>query len=135
VFGADIIAGFPTETDEMFENSLGIVEEYGLTNLHVFPFSPREGTPAAKMPQLERGVVKARAARLRAAGVTAYVRYLDSVSGSFQKVLVERPGVGRTEGFTLVSLNGGSAGAIVPVTITGHDQKKLTGVIASALAA
>jgi threonylcarbamoyladenosine tRNA methylthiotransferase MtaB len=135
VFGADIIAGFPTETEEMFENSLKIVEECGLTNLHVFPFSLREGTPAAKMPQLERGVVKARAARLRAAAVTAYVRYLDSVNGSFQKVLVEKPGVGRTEGFTLVSLNGGSAGAIVPVTITGHDQKKLTGVIASALAA
>ena len=68
VFGADIIAGFPTETDEMFENSVRIVEECGLTHLHVFPFSPREGTPAARMPQVNRRIVKARAARLRAAG-------------------------------------------------------------------
>ena len=68
VFGADIIAGFPTETEAMFENSLEIVEECGLTHLHVFPFSPREGTPAARMPQLRREVVKQRAARLRAAG-------------------------------------------------------------------
>ena len=123
VFGADIIAGFPTETEEMFENSLKIVEECGLTNLHVFPFSPREGTPAAKMPQLERGVIKARAARLRAAGEAAYVRHLEFMSGSLQNVLIEKPGLGRTEGFTLVALNGGVAGSIVPVTITGHDTK------------
>jgi threonylcarbamoyladenosine tRNA methylthiotransferase MtaB len=135
VFGADIIAGFPTETEEMFENSLKIVEECGLTNLHIFPFSPREGTPAAKMPQLVRGVVKARAARLRDAGEQAYARHLHSASGSLQNVLIEKPGLGRTEGFTLVSLDGGLAGSIVPVNITGHDTKKLTGVIASALAA
>jgi threonylcarbamoyladenosine tRNA methylthiotransferase MtaB len=135
VFGADIIAGFPTETEEMFGNSLDIIEECGLTNLHVFPFSPREGTPAAKMPLLERGVVKARAARLRAAGDAAYVRHLDLVSNSLQNVLVEKPGLGRTEGFTLVALEGGTAGSIVPVNIIGHDRKKLTGVIASALAA
>jgi threonylcarbamoyladenosine tRNA methylthiotransferase MtaB len=135
VFGADIIAGFPTETDEMFENSLGIVEECGLTNLHVFPFSPREGTPAAKMPQLERGVVRQRASRLRAEGEAAYVRHLNTVSGSLQNVLIEKLGLGRTEGFTLVALEGGAAGLIVPVNITGHDHKKLTGVIASALAA
>jgi threonylcarbamoyladenosine tRNA methylthiotransferase MtaB len=135
VFGADIIAGFPTETEEMFQNSLNIVEECGLTNLHVFPFSPREGTPAAKMPQLERGVVKARAAQLRAAGEKAYVRHLDLVSGSLQNVLIEKPGLGRTEGFTLVALDGGMAGSIVPVSIIGHDTKTLTGVIASALAA
>jgi threonylcarbamoyladenosine tRNA methylthiotransferase MtaB len=135
VFGADIIAGFPTETDEMFENSLRIVEECGLTNLHVFPFSPREGTPAAKMPQLERGVVKARAARLRAAGEAAYLRHLNSVADSLQNVLIEKLGLGRTEGFTLVSLDGGIAGSIVPVNITGHDTKTLTGVIAAALAA
>ena len=77
VFGADIIAGFPTETEEMFENSLEIVEECGLTHLHVFPFSPREGTPAARMPQVRREVVKQRAARLRAAGAAAYQRHLD----------------------------------------------------------
>src|SRR5438445_307054 len=79
VFGADIIAGFPTETDEMFENSEKIVEECGLTHLHVFPFSPREGTPAARMPQLRREVVKQRAARLRAAGEAAYRRHLSSL--------------------------------------------------------
>ena len=135
VFGADIIAGFPTETDEMFENSLKIVEECGLTNLHVFPFSPREGTPAAKMPQLDRSVVKQRAARLRAAGEKVYVRHLNSVSDSLQKVLIEKPGLGRTEGFTLVALDGGLAGSIVPVNITGHDNTKLTGVIAARQAA
>jgi threonylcarbamoyladenosine tRNA methylthiotransferase MtaB len=135
VFGADIIAGFPTETEEMFENSLKIVEECGLTNLHVFPFSSREGTPAAKMPQLDRSIIKQRAARLREAGETAYVRHLNSVSGSLQNVLIEKPDLGRTEGFTLVALNGGSAGSIVPVNITGHDHMKLTGVIASDLAA
>jgi threonylcarbamoyladenosine tRNA methylthiotransferase MtaB len=135
VFGADIIAGFPTETEEMFENSLKIVKECELTNLHVFPFSPREGTPAAKMPQLDRSIIKQRAARLRAVGDQAYVKHLNLVSNSLQKVLVERPGLGRTEGFTLVSLRGGSAGSIVPVNITGHDTQKLNGIIASALAA
>ena len=82
VFGADIIAGFPTETEDMFVNSLNIVEECGLTHLHVFPFSPREGTPAAKMPQVRREIVKERAARLRAAGQAAYRRHLDALAGS-----------------------------------------------------
>ncbi len=119
----------------MFENSLKIVEECGLTNLHVFPFSPREGTPAAKMPQLDRGVIKQRAARLRAAGEAAYVKHLNSVRNSLQNVLIEKPGLGRTEGFTLVALDGGMAGSIVPVNITGHDTKTLTGVIAARQAA
>ena len=135
VFGADIIAGFPTETDGMFENSLKIVEECGLTNLHVFPFSPREGTPAAKMPQLERSVVKARAARLRAAGEAAYLEHLEALRGSEQNVLIEKLGIGRTEGFTLVAVDGGQAGSIVRAEITGHDGKKLTGVIAARQAA
>ena len=135
VFGADIIAGFPTETDGMFENSLKIVEECGLTNLHVFPFSPREGTPAAKMPQLERSVVKARAARLRAAGEAAYLEHLKALRGSEQNVLIEKLGIGRTEGFTLVAVDGGQAGSIVRAEITGHDGKKLTGVIAARQAA
>jgi threonylcarbamoyladenosine tRNA methylthiotransferase MtaB len=127
VFGADIIAGFPTETEEMFENSLSIVEECGLTNLHVFPFSPREGTPAAKMPQLERTVIKERAARLRAAGDLAYLRHLDALFGKREQVLIEKPGIGRTEGFTLVKLEGGDAGTIVTVDICGHDGSMLTG--------
>ncbi len=126
VFGADIIAGFPTETDAMFENSLDIVDECGLTHLHVFPFSPREGTPAARMPQLRRELVKERAARLRAAGERAYARHLSSLAGTRQSVLIEREGLGRTEGFTLVSLQGGQPGGIVAADITGHDGERLT---------
>jgi len=135
VFGADIIAGFPTETDEMFENSIHIVEECGLTHLHVFPFSPREGTPAARMPQVRRDIVKQRAARLRAAGDVAYARHLESLKGSRQKVLVEREGLGRTEGFTLVALDRGAAGEIMEVDIAGHDGERLTAAPAAARAA
>ncbi|WP_011582702.1 MULTISPECIES: tRNA (N(6)-L-threonylcarbamoyladenosine(37)-C(2))-methylthiotransferase MtaB [Chelativorans] len=126
VFGADIIAGFPTETEAMFENSLRIVEECGLTHLHVFPFSPRKGTPASRMPQLPRNTVKERAARLRAAGDAAYARHLASLEGTRQRVLVEREGLGRTEGFTLVAVEGGKPGEIVESLITGHDGERLT---------
>ncbi len=125
VFGADIIAGFPTETDEMFENSIRIVEECGLTHLHVFPFSPREGTPAARMPQVNRQIVKTRAARLRAAGETAYRAHLDRLVGTTQRILIEREGIGRSEGFTLVGLNGGVPGEIIERPISGHDSDKL----------
>ncbi|WP_295814469.1 tRNA (N(6)-L-threonylcarbamoyladenosine(37)-C(2))-methylthiotransferase MtaB [uncultured Nitratireductor sp.] len=128
VFGADIIAGFPTETDAMFENSLKIVEECGLTHLHVFPFSPREGTPAARMPQLERGLVKQRAARLRAVGDAAYERHLAALGGTRQRILIERSGLGRTEGFTLAALDEGRPGQIVDARITGHDGERLTAV-------
>lgn len=124
VFGADIIAGFPTETDAMFKNSLRIVEECGLTHLHVFPFSPREGTPAARMPQVPRGLVKERAARLRAVGDAAYARHLDALTGSRQRVLVERDGLGRTEGFSLTAI-AGAPGEIVAAEITGHDGARL----------
>ncbi|QKD06121.1 tRNA (N(6)-L-threonylcarbamoyladenosine(37)-C(2))-methylthiotransferase MtaB [Mesorhizobium loti] len=132
VFGADIIAGFPTETDAMFENSEKIVGECGLTHLHVFPFSPREGTPAARMPQVRREVVKQRAARLRAAGEAAYRRHLTSLAGTRQSILIERDGLGRTEGFTLAALGTGAPGEIVDATITGHDGIRL---IAAPLAA
>jgi threonylcarbamoyladenosine tRNA methylthiotransferase MtaB len=125
VFGADIIAGFPTETDEMFENSLKIVGECGLTHLHVFPFSPREGTPAARMPQLDRGIVKQRAARLRACGDPAHARHLASLAGTSQRVLVEREGIGRTEDFTLAAIDAGQPGEIVEATVTGNDGGKL----------
>ncbi|MBB6465781.1 threonylcarbamoyladenosine tRNA methylthiotransferase MtaB [Aminobacter lissarensis] len=135
VFGADIIAGFPTETDEMFENSIRIVEECGLTHLHVFPFSPREGTPAARMPQVRRDIVKQRAARLRGTGDAAYKRHLESLKGSHQQVLVEREGLGRTEGFTLVALDKGAAGEIIEVDIAGHDGERLTAAPAAARAA
>ncbi len=125
VFGADIIAGFPTETDEMFENSVRIIEDCGLTHLHVFPFSPREGTPAARMPQVNRQVVKARAARLRASGNAAYRRHLESLVGTTQKILIEREGLGRTEGFTLVDVDGGIPGHIIERRISGCTGDKL----------
>jgi len=125
VFGADIIAGFPTETEAMFENSLKIVEECGLTHLHVFPFSPREGTPAARMPQVDRASVKERARRLRAAGNAAYRSHLDRMAGSSQRILIEREGLGRTEGFTLASIEAGSPGEIVDATISHHDGERL----------
>ena len=125
VFGADIIAGFPTETEAMFENSLRIVEECGLTHLHVFPFSPREGTPAARMPQVDRRIVKERAARLRAAGNAALLRHLGALAGARQRILVEREGLGRTEGFTPAQIDVGRPGEIVEARITGHDGEKL----------
>ena len=125
VFGADIIAGFPTETEGMFENSIRIVEECGLTHLHVFPFSPREGTPAARMPPVRREVVKERAARLRAAGDAAYRRHLASLAGTTQSILVERDGLGRTEGFTLVAIGEGQPGEVLAGIVTGHDGDRL----------
>ena len=125
VFGADIIAGFPTETDAMFENSLKIVEECGLTHLHVFPFSPREGTPAARMPQVRRELVKERAARLRAVGENAYAKHLASLPGTAQSVLIEGEGLGRTEGFTLTALATGQPGEIIEAVISGHDGQRL----------
>ncbi len=126
VFGADIIAGFPTETEEMFERSLAIVGECGLTHLHVFPFSPRPGTPAARMPQLPREVVKERAGRLRAVGEEARRRFLATQVGTRQSVLVERGDVGHTEGFALVRLPSGlTVGDVVDVTIARHDGEAL----------
>ncbi|MBT5414555.1 MAG: tRNA (N(6)-L-threonylcarbamoyladenosine(37)-C(2))-methylthiotransferase MtaB, partial [Rhodospirillaceae bacterium] len=97
VFGADLIAGFPTETDEMAENSLRLIEDCGLTHLHVFPFSARPGTPAARMPQVPGDLRKARAARLRQAGEAAFRRHLDDQVGRIAHVLVEEPGFGRSE--------------------------------------
>ena len=129
VFGADIIVGFPTETDAMFENSLKIVDECGLTNLHVFPYSPREGTPAAKMPQVSRTIAKARAATLRAKGDEVYVKHLSKLVGTSQTALIERSGNGRTEGFTLVKLQSPDHGSLVDVAITGHDGTMLTGIV------
>ncbi len=131
VFGADLIAGFPTETEDMFQNSLRLVEECGLAHLHVFPFSPRKGTPAARMPQVPGAVVKDRAARLRAAGDAAYRRHLDRLVGTHQRILVEREGIGRTEGFTLVSVAGGAPGRIVEAEIVGHDGERLAAVPAA----
>ncbi|MGE0281989.1 MAG: tRNA (N(6)-L-threonylcarbamoyladenosine(37)-C(2))-methylthiotransferase MtaB [Rhizobiaceae bacterium] len=135
VFGADIIAGFPTETEGMFENSLKIVEECGLTHLHVFPFSPRKGTPAARMPQVERSVAKQRAARLRAAGDAAYQRHLASLAGTTQSILIEREGLGRTESFTLAAIPFGAPGEVVEAVISGHDGERLIAAPIAAKAA
>lgn len=125
VFGADLIAGFPTETEAMFENSLRLVEDCGLTHLHVFPFSPRPGTPAAKMPQVEAPRVKARAQRLRAAGEAALHRHLDAQIGRVLCLLTERNGLARAEDFTPARLAGPPAGQIVEALITGHDGERL----------
>lgn len=125
-FGADLIAGFPTETDEMFENTLKLVEEAGLAFLHVFPFSPRPGTPAARMPAVKRDVVKARAARLRAAGEAGLARHLDSQVGRTLSGLVERPGVARAEDFTEIAFTGEAVvGQVAALRVTGHDGKRL----------
>ena len=124
--GADMIAGFPTETEEMFENAVRLAEDCGIAHLHVFPYSPRPGTPAARMPQLDRALVKDRAARLRATGAALHARHLDGMVGSDQTLLVENNGLAHTENFTLVDAAGLKPRALVPVTITGHNGKHLT---------
>jgi threonylcarbamoyladenosine tRNA methylthiotransferase MtaB len=105
-FGADLIAGFPTETEAMFANTLALVEEAGLTYLHVFPYSARRGTPAARMPQVAKAARKERAGRLRAAGEQALVRYLAGRVGRIEQVLVERGGTGHTEAFAPFRIKG-----------------------------
>jgi threonylcarbamoyladenosine tRNA methylthiotransferase MtaB len=124
-FGADLIAGFPTEDEAMFENTLRLVDEAGLSFLHVFPYSPRPGTPAARMPQVDRRAVKDRAARLRAAGEAALVRHLDRQVGRTVGALIEKPGLARAPDFTEIVFTGEApAGQIAPMTITGHDGKR-----------
>jgi threonylcarbamoyladenosine tRNA methylthiotransferase MtaB len=122
VFGADVIAGFPTETEAMFENSLRLVEECGLTWLHVFPYSPRAGTPAARMPAVPGAAVRERAARLRAAGAARVEAHLAAMQGARVTLLMERPDLGRTEGFAQTRLAGDHApGAIVTARIVGAE--------------
>jgi threonylcarbamoyladenosine tRNA methylthiotransferase MtaB len=130
-FGADLIAGFPTETDAMFENTLSLIEDAGLAYLHVFPYSARSGTPAARMPAVARAVVKARAERLRGAGAAGLGRHLQAQLGRTVQGLVERPGLARAEDFTAVAFAGeAQAGAIVPLTVTGHDGIRAIGALA-----
>ena len=127
VFGADLIAGFPTETEAMFENSVALVAECDLTFLHVFPFSPRKGTPAARMPQVRGPDIKARAARLRAVGDAALQRHLAAQVGRAHHVLVEGPRLGRTEQFTEVSFASDQPeGQIQRVQIAGMAGGRLT---------
>ena len=126
VFGADIIAGFPTETDAMFARSLDLVDDCGLTQLHVFPFSPRPGTPAARMPQLDRALIKGRAQRLRERGEAALRAHLDAQIGATHRVLTERGGIARTEQFTAVRLKSPiGPGLFLDLTIAGHDGRQL----------
>ena len=126
IFGADIIAGFPTETEAMFQRSLDLVADCGLTFLHVFPFSPRKGTPAARMPQVKGPEIKDRAARLRAAGDAALGRHLQEQSGRVHKVLTEGSRLGRTEQFTEVAFGTDQPeGTILDVCIKGQDGARL----------
>jgi len=126
VFGADLIAGFPTETEAMLHSSFDLVEACGLTHLHVFPFSPRPGTPAARMPQLPRAVIKERAMRLRERGAEALVRHLQAEIGASRRVLAESPELGRTEQFTPVKLAAPAVpGEILDLRIASHDGRQL----------
>jgi threonylcarbamoyladenosine tRNA methylthiotransferase MtaB len=129
VFGADLIAGFPTETDAMFENTLSLIEDCGLTYLHVFPFSARPGTPAAKMPPVTPAIVKERAKRLRQAGEAALGRHHAAQIGKVLRVLTERGGVGRAADFTCVRTGGAPPSRMIDVAIERDEGKALAGTV------
>ncbi|MEZ5773598.1 MAG: tRNA (N(6)-L-threonylcarbamoyladenosine(37)-C(2))-methylthiotransferase MtaB [Hyphomicrobiaceae bacterium] len=132
VLGADLIAGFPTETEAMFARTLDLVEECGLTFLHVFPYSKRPGTPAARMPQVARQEIKARAERLREKGREVLARHLAEQAGRRLEALMETDAIGRSPQFTEVRLEaGGRAGRMVPVRVIGHDGQRLIAEMAS----
>lgn len=127
-FGADLIAGFPTETDEAFENSLSLVDECGLSYLHVFPFSPRPQTPAAKMPQLTRPIIKARAERLRQKGAQALEAHLLKQVGRTVLAIVEKEGVARAADFTEILFDGTAPiGELAHIAISAHNGQKALG--------
>jgi len=128
-FGADLIAGFPTETEDMFARSLELIDECGIAFLHVFPYSPRQGTPAARMPQLDRGLIKQRAARLRQRGEQAYDAHLSAMTaaGQTHTVLVEFSGTARTENFTPVVAPDAPRGQMALVRVNGRTADHLTG--------
>ncbi len=130
VFGADLIAGFPTETSGMFAGSVALVDDCGLTFLHVFPYSSRPGTPAARMPQVARPVIKERAARLRAKGETALAGYLQSQVGTEVELLLERERLGRTPGFVEMALcEPAPIGQMRRARVTGSDGRRLQGEV------
>lgn len=129
-FGADLIAGFPTETEEMFRNTLKLVDDAGLSYLHVFPFSARNGTPATRMPQVPKSVTRQRAAMLRAKGATTLGSRLQGLIGTEQMILIEKPGVGRTACFALVEIGGNTlASGFARAKITGSTGKQLTAAL------
>lgn len=131
-FGADIIAGFPTETDEMFENTRRIIEECDLIYCHIFPYSEREGTPAAKMPQVPHDVRKERAAILRAAGDAQHALALNKYIGTTQQIIVEKDNFGRAENFLPVGFEGqAEIGSLIKVKATRVESDRLMGMIAA----
>jgi len=123
--GADIIAGFPTETEDMFTRSLDLVAECDLTFLHVFPYSPRPGTPASRMPQVEGGSIRDRAKRLRAVAEAALGKRLEAEIGKVREVLIESATQGRTEHFLPVAISGEMPGTVLRLTILGNDGARL----------
>ena len=128
VLGADLIAGFPTETETMFTQSLDLISEIELVHLHVFPYSERKGTPAAKMPQVPHAVRKARAAILREAGQNMLHKYLKSCLGRSERVLVEKDSTGRTEHFIPMNIkNSKGPGEIIDATVTSATATELHG--------
>jgi threonylcarbamoyladenosine tRNA methylthiotransferase MtaB len=131
-FGADLIAGFPTEDEAMFGRTLDLVAEAGLTYLHVFPYSPREGTPAARMPQVPKAVAKERASRLRAAGDAALESFLAAQVGTRRRALVERDGTGHTDHFAPVRIDGPAPppGTIGDVAVSAAASGMLVGAMA-----
>jgi threonylcarbamoyladenosine tRNA methylthiotransferase MtaB len=123
--GADLIAGFPTESDAAFENSLALITEADITFLHVFPFSPRPGTPAARMPKVAPPVIKARAERLRAAGVASLSRRLNTRTGTLARAIVEAPGRARDEDYLEIAFAGPApVGSLITGVIAGHDGRR-----------
>ncbi len=125
-FGADIIAGFPTETEEMFQNTFNLISEAGLQLLHVFPYSARSNTPAARMPQLPKQIRKERAEKLRIEGNKELEKFLLNSIGKTYKIIVEQPHLGRTENFLQVKLpHGFKEGEIIEMTIKGYEDKFL----------
>ena len=125
--GADLIAGFPTENEQAALNTLALLDDCDVVAAHIFPFSPRPNTPAARMPQLEREIVKARAARLREAGAIRRTAWLDAQVGTRQTVLVENKEKGHSDGFAPVSIAGSARGDLAPALITGRDGDQLIG--------
>jgi len=126
--GADLIAGFPTETEEMALNTLKLLDDCDIVATHVFPFSPRPGTPAARMPQLQREVVKARAARLREAAAERRIRWLNTLVGTAQPVLMENGGKGHANNFAPVAIEGSARGDVGTALVTGRNGDHLTAV-------
>jgi len=128
--GADLIAGFPTETEEMAQRSLHLLNDCDVVAAHIFPFSARPDTPAARMPQVEREIVKARASRLREAAAARRNAWLDGLVGTTQRVLIENNGKGHSDAFAPVAVEGATRGQAADARIVGRDGDHLVGVFA-----